>query len=165
MSLYAELGEGDQEEDQKEWVGKKKEAMEKVQATLEGKTDAIKKRKIELDAAKEKEGSIAKVVSTPAKEKQGHKRPRSTPKKTDHSKYVGLRIAKYFDNPTPNSPENQSIFFGTVDKYYLDSDEGEMVYHVRYDDSDEEEFNYEELRDVILLYDENKEDDSNRPSL
>lgn len=180
LALYAELGEVDQEEDQKEWVGEKKEAMGKVQATLEGKTDAIKKRKIQLDAAKEIEGSIAKMVSRPAKEKegsiakmvssppkgkQGTKRARSTPKKKDHSRYVGLRVAKYFDNPTPDRPENQSIFFGTVDKYYLDSEEDEMVYHVRYDDSDEEEFDLEELREVILLYDKNKEGDSNRPSL
>jgi hypothetical protein len=115
MALYSEVGEETKEENKEEWVGEKREALTKVQVNLEGNHDKIKKRKIELDAAKKKDGSIIKTVC-PEEKTKAKKRPRPNPKKEkdDPKKYIGQRLAKFFDNPTPKNPDKQIIYFGTL---------------------------------------------------
>jgi len=157
MALYAEVGEETKEENKEDWVGEKREAMTKVQINLEGNNDKIKKRKIELDAAKKKDGSIIKTVC-PEEKSKAKKRQRSSPKKKkedDPKKYIGQRIAKYFDDPTPQDPDHQIIYFGTIDKVSKDN----SLWHIRYDDDDEEEFDFSEIRAAILFYAKNKKDD------
>lgn len=156
MALYSEVGEETKEENKEEWVGEKREALTKVQVNLEGNHDKIKKRKIELDAAKKKDGSIIKTVC-PEEKTKAKKRPRPNPKKEkdDPKKYIGQRLAKFFDNPTPKNPDKQIIYFGTIDKFTTDN----LLWHITYDDDDEEEFDFNEIRDAILLYAKNKEYD------
>lgn len=163
MALYSEVGEETKEENKEEWVGEKREALTKVQVNLEENNDKIKKRKIELDAAKKKDGSIIKTVCPEEKSKakeeecKAKKRPRPNPKKEmgDPKKYVGLRVAKFFDDPTEEDQDNQIIYFGTIDRFTT----GKSLWHVTYDDNDEEEFDFNEIRSVILLYTKNNKDD------
>eukprot|EP00536_Pseudo-nitzschia_multiseries_P000378 jgi/Psemu1/178518/e_gw1.5.39.1 len=155
LALYAEVNEEDKEENKEDWVGEKREALTKVQANLEGKNDQIKKRKLELDIAKEEDGSIVKTLSNSKEEKRGAKRPRSD-KEDDPKKYIGQRIAKYF----PGEDDSHTIYFGTIDNYSTKS----SLWHVMYDDDDEEEFDKDEIRTGILLYAKNREDDQQRRS-
>lgn len=153
MTLYREVGEKDKEENEEEWVEEKREASSKVQVNLEEKNDQIKKRKIELDAAKEKEGSIINALC-PEEESRAKKRPKPTPKKKDDTgpkKFIGQRIAKYFMNP------NEVLYFGTIDNYTA----SKKLWHVTYDDDDEEEYDRNDVREAILLYAKNKDDDEN----
>ena len=157
MALYDEVGEETKEENKEDWVGVKREALTKSQAILEGKNDKIKKRKIELDAAKEKDGSLIKTMCR-EEEVRPNKRPKSDPKKADDIdplKFVGQRIAKYFDDPTPEDPNHQIIYFGTVDRYSKKT----SLWHIKYDDDDEEEFDIGEIRTGVLLYSSNKDND------
>jgi len=161
MSLYGEVGEQTKEENKQDWVGEKREASTKVQVNLEGNNDKIKKRKSELDAAKKKDGSIIKIVC-PEENNRSKKRQRSSPKKEedDTKKYIGQRIAKYFDDPTPEDPDHQVIYFGTIDTFSRDN----LLWHIKYDDGDEEEFDFGEIRAAILLYSKNNNGDEKNHS-
>ena len=161
MALYLEVGEEISEENSEDWVGEKREALTKVQANLEGSSDKIKQRKTELDATKAKEGSIEKAVG-PEEESRPAKRQKSTPKKKsyDPKKYVGQRIAKYFDAPTDENEDNQDIFFGTVASY----SEEDKLWHILYDDFDEEDFDATELKEGVQEYAEHKDEDDKATS-
>lgn len=151
MALYIEVGEADKKENMEDWVEEKLEASTKVQTNLEEKNDQIKKRKIELDAEKEKEGSIINALC-PEEESRAKKRPKPTPKKkkeTGPKKFIGQRVAKYFYDP------DEVLFFGTIDNYKANT----KLWHVKYDDSDEEEYDRNDIRAAILLYGKNKDDD------
>lgn len=156
MALYAEVGEETNEANKELWVGEKREALSKVQGDLEGNNDKIKKRKIELDAAKKKNGSIIKTVC-PEEKSRSPKRQKSSAKneEDDHKKYIGQRIAKFFDDPTPENPDNQIIYFGTIDRLSADK----SLWHIKYDDDDEEEFDFSEIRAAILLHAKNRNND------
>ncbi len=159
LSVYREVGEETAGETTEDWVGEKLAASAEVQVNMEGTNDMIQKRKLELDAAKEKEGSIISAVRPEEKEARPKKRPKRSSKKkeSDPRKFIGQRIAKYFDDPIPNDPGHQIIYFGTIDKYTP----GEKLWHITYDDDDEEEFDFPEIREAILLYSKNKDDDKN----
>ena len=156
MALYKEVGEEISEEFSEDWVGEKREASTKVQANLEESSDKIRQRKTELDATKAKEGSIEKAIG-PEEEIRPAKRQKSTPKKKsyDPQKYVGQRIAKYFDAPTDENEDNQDIFFGTVESYSKE----DKLWHIAYDDNDEEDFDISDLKVGVQEYAEHKDED------
>jgi len=156
MALYAEVGEETKEENKEEWVGEKKEALTKVQNDLETKNDKIKKRKTELDAAKNRDGSITKTVFPEEQNNaKKRKRPSLEKKSDDPQKFIGQRLAKYFDDPTDEDPDNQVLYFGIIDNFSKEN----SLWHIKYDDDDEEEFDYSEIRKAILLYAKSKSDD------
>ena len=156
MVLYHEVGEETKEKNKEDWVGEKREASTEVQVNLEGSNDAIKKHMVELNAAKEKERSIDE---SPEEESRPKKRQKSVPtkKKADPKKYIGQRIAKFFDDPTPSDPDHQIVYFGAIDSYSATK----KLWHITYDDDDQEEFEFDEVRQSILLYAKNKDDDCN----
>ncbi len=156
MALYSEVGEETSEENSEDWVGEKREAATRVQANLEGSSDKIRQRKSELDATKAKDGSIEKAVG-PEEESRPAKRQKSTPRKKalDPKKYVGQRIAKYFDAPTDDNENNQEIYFGTVERYT----EEDKLWHIAYDDGDEEDFDLNDLKVAVHEYAGRKDED------
>ena len=157
MALYAEVGEETKEENKEDWVEEKREVLTKVQVDLETNNDKIKKRKVQLDTAKKKDGSIINTVRLEEQNKTKKRKRASAEKKNDDpKKYVGQRIAKYFDDPTDEDPGHQVIYFGTIDKFSNDN----ALWHIKYDDDDEEEFDYTEIRAAILLYAKSKNEDS-----
>mmetsp|Transcript_33504 Transcript_33504/g.78987 ORF Transcript_33504/g.78987 Transcript_33504/m.78987 type:complete len:574 (+) Transcript_33504:102-1823(+) len=155
LSLYKEVSEEDKEENKEDWVGEKREALTKVQANLEGKNDQIKKRKIELEIGKQEDGSIVNTLARSKQEKRGAKRQRSE-KEDNPKKYIGQRIAKYF----PEDDDSETMYFGTIDRYSSKS----SLWHVMYDDDDQEEFDKDEIRAGILLYAKNKDGDKKNRS-
>lgn len=164
MFLYSEVGEECKELDKADWVEEKRKASTKVVGDLVGKNNKIQKRKEELDAIKKKEGSVVNMLSTSGNDKRGEKRPRPTPKKEDNpEKYISQRIAKYFEMPHPENVNQikKVLFIGTIDSISHPSNLN-LLWHVRYDDGDEEEYDFRELRAGILLY--AKEKGPDKPS-
>ena len=158
MALYAEVGEETKEENKEEWVGEKREALTKVQVDLETKNDKIMKRKTELEAAKKRDGSIIKTLCPEEQNKaKKRKRPSLEKKNDDPKKFIGQRVAKYFDDPTDENPDHQVLYFGTIDKFSKEN----SLWHIKYDDDDEEEFDYSEIRTAILLYANSQNEDKN----
>jgi len=162
MFLYSEVGEECKEQDKADWVGEKRKASTKVQGDLVGKNNKIQERKEELDAIKKKGGSVVNLLSASGNDKRGEKRPRPTPKKEGNpKKYIGQRVAKYFEMPHPENVNQikKDLYLGTIDSI---SDPLNLLWHVRYDDGDEEEYDFRELRAGILLY--AKEKGPDKPS-
>lgn len=156
MALYREVGEETSEENNEDWVGDKQEALTKAQTNLEGSSDKIRQRKVELEATKAKEGSIEKAVG-PEEESRPAKQQKLTPRKKsyDPKKYVGQRIAKYFDAPTDDDDGNQELYFGNVESYR----EEDKLWHIEYDDGDAEDFDFDDLRTAVLEYSQNRDKD------
>jgi hypothetical protein len=153
MFLYTEVGEELKQKDKEDWVGGKLKASTKVQEDLVEKNNKIQQRKEELDATKKKEGSVINMLTSLENEKRGEKRPRPTPttKKDDPKKYIGQRVAKYFEMPSSENVNKTEILLyrGTVDKI---TDPSNVLWHVQYDDGDEEDYDFREIRDGILLH-------------
>lgn len=61
----------------------------------------------------------------------------------DPTQFVGERIAKIFGG---------KVYFGSISKVVLDAEVGETLWHVDYDDGDEEEFSLEDLEEAQKLY-------------
>jgi hypothetical protein len=152
MFLYTEVGEELKEKDKEDWVGEKRIASTKVQEDLVEKNNKIQKRKEELDAIKKKEGSVVNMLTSLENEKRGEKRPRPTPTATkdDPKKYIGQRVAKIFEMPSSENVNKTEtlLYFGTVDKI---TDPSNLLWHVQYDDGDEEDYDFREIRAGILL--------------
>ena len=133
MVLYAEVGEESKEQNKKDWVGEKREVSAKVQVELTGKNAKIQKRKDEFDAIKKKEGSVVELL-TAESDKHGGKILRPTPScpsiEDDPKRFIGQRIAKYFEMPDPdnNNRKTQSIYFGSIDKI---CNESNSLWHIQ----------------------------------
>ena len=87
-------------------------------------------------------GSKRPLPAKAPREKKA-KKPKSAKQPTD---YIGMRVSKYF-------PDYKEIFFGTIDKY------SDGLWNVKYDDSDEEEFDQDDLATYLKHYAKHKADD------
>ena len=74
------------------------------------------------------------------------------------TKYINNRIAKLFYVEASNAIEEKKtdIFFGTVDRL---THNDPPVWHVQYDDGDEEEFFEKELVKALKFYKRNRDND------
>ncbi|KAL3920601.1 MAG: hypothetical protein SGARI_006905 [Bacillariaceae sp.] len=136
-----------------EWVEEKRTVTAEVAESLEGTNDSIQKRKEELDKANEKDGTLSEVLGDPlakkgpkrqkkrARESEAAKTIMETIETADPKEFSGRRVAKYFDT---------DVFFGNVT--YIPVKEGPAMWHIEYDDGDEEDFECEELKNGLLLY-------------
>ena len=116
-----------------------------------------KKRKIGAPEAKEgKNGEKAKpqketptTTTEPRVPKPQKKTPPTTeprvPKKpkTNPESYVNRRVAKYFGD---------QLYFGTVKSFGPETRFGDQIWHVKYDDSDKEDYDADDLDDGLRLY-------------
>lgn len=122
---------------------------------------SVRQRKAELDGAYASDGSIVNLLAGPndkttveekvantqvavsdKEPKAGEKRARASPQQSD---FIGRRVAKYFD---------EVLFFGTVDYIHKDEEDDSQLWHVHYDDGDEEDFDYDQLKEALLLHEE-----------
>ena len=67
------------------------------------------------------------------------------------SEFIGRKVKKDFEG---------DLYSGVVDATYLEVDDGRVttLYVVRYDDGDEEDYNEDELRSILLPIEDNEED-------
>ena len=79
------------------------------------------------------------------------------------TKYINSRIAKVFfvegSNNASSEEKKTDIFFGTVDRLRLTHNDTIPLWHVQYDDGDEEEFFGDELVKVLKFYKRNRDND------
>lgn len=85
---------------------------------------------------KNPEDKSAKEVHSEAKKRKNTESGQST-QENGNEQYIGCRVAKYFDG---------HIFFGTVEIHT------DGYWHVKYDDSDREDFDNADLKRALELY-------------
>jgi len=113
---------------------------EKYKALQMQRADA--KAKNAAKAGGEKKGTPSKRGSSQSSVPKSKK-----PKKQDPKSYVNRRLCKYFG-------ENESdLFFGVIASY----DEKVNFWHVDYDDGDEEEYDEDDVKQGLALYERNKD--------
>jgi hypothetical protein len=69
---------------------------------------------------------------------------RKAAEKPDPHSFKGRRAAKYFD---------KVIFYGTIDGFTAEVGEEEEFWHITYDDGDDEEYDMQDLKTALTLYD------------
>jgi hypothetical protein len=168
IRLYLEVGEDGPEVNTQEWVKQKKTSTEAVAKTLVQTNDIVKKRKEELDSAATRGGSVASAMASPASEKASTKSQKkrarddgatktksmaNSIKSRDPKEFLGRRVAKYF---------GEDLYFGYVDREKKDEEDGEQLWHVTYDDDDQEDYDHEDLKLAMLLYIEKEGEDPKR---
>eukprot|EP00537_Pseudo-nitzschia_pungens_P005921 CAMPEP_0172358336 /NCGR_PEP_ID=MMETSP1060-20121228/2659_1 /TAXON_ID=37318 /ORGANISM="Pseudo-nitzschia pungens, Strain cf. cingulata" /LENGTH=1040 /DNA_ID=CAMNT_0013079501 /DNA_START=152 /DNA_END=3275 /DNA_ORIENTATION=- len=75
-------------------------------------------------------------------------KPRTT--ENLNNKYVSRRVAKEFQ------VSESGIFFGTVESTFVEEDKGYRLWHIIYDDGDEEDMYLEELKQSLGFYEQCK---------
>lgn len=78
-------------------------------------------------------------------------------KRVDPKEYLGRRVAKWFDDGTGSN--EMAIFFGTVDQIKTE-DGGTDMWHITYEDDDDEDVYLKELLQLFRLYSEHGSKDS-----
>lgn len=73
--------------------------------------------------------------------------------------YIGERVAKVFDLEDETGQPFQEIYFGNIDRYVSAADVENPLWHVQYDDDDEEEFDEKDVKASIKLYAKEKKND------
>ena len=160
LVFYSEVGEEEKGENESDWAKAKREAMISVLADLVKHSSEISSRKDQLDAVRQKEGSLSSLLGQPAPaEKRGKKRGR--PSIDDPDQFLDKRIAKWFEEDDPDNPGKivNKLYFGTVD--YVVRDEEEILWHIMYDDDDQEDFDIRQVRQGLKEYEEHKNEDLN----
>jgi hypothetical protein len=169
IRLYLEIGEVGSDVNTREWVATKTNDAANVGKILVETNDNVRQRKAELDQAKAEEGSVASLLAKPEKtfetimataskeekKKTDGKRGRKVeiPSHWDPKDFLGRRIAKYFE---------RDLYFGTVDHITNEEDAGEEEWwHILYDDGDEEDLDYLQLKEALILYEEHYKEDPN----
>jgi len=114
-------------------------------------------------------GTETDEAETPSK-RQKSKTKRSKQKKnkkSSHMDHVGKRVAKTFEIPPADDANGlegatAQTFFGTIDKYVKPTKyDPTPLWHVRYDDDDEEEYDENDVKIGLELYERTKAQDKN----
>jgi hypothetical protein len=151
--MYREVGEDVNEEaetNKKDW-GKKMEQAEDAAKILVENSSVVKTYS-EMPAAERKQNKKrnappTKIAPPPSKVQK----VKGARKKEDPLVYIGLRVAKYFGS---------EVFFGTIKNFISPTMKNDVdLWHVVYDDDDQEDFDHKDLRKAIALYKSNQQDD------
>eukprot|EP01040_Poterioochromonas_malhamensis_P001781 gene1781-1900_t len=92
--------------------------------------------------------------STSATKKRAQTKPESIKWITDHFS-IGTRVAAFFSLPTEEGGFENQLYFGTVIRYAAPSKpdkKGDQLYHIQWEDGDEQDYDESELQKGILLY-------------
>lgn len=129
----------------------KTNAAEAVAKALETKSADVKKH-AETPASERKKAGNRKRNGQPTKVAPPEKKAKTkTPsKKQSPFANIGVRVAKYFGD---------DVFFGTI-KRYIEPPSGESdLWHVVYDDDDQEDYDAKDLRKAMALYKQKRSED------
>lgn len=85
-----------------------------------------------------------------------HHDPSSSCQERRSSQYLNERIAKEFEEEK-NGQVVKTIYYGTIDKVEENSEN--KLWHVKYDDNDEEEFDEQEMKTFRKFYDLHRDND------
>ena len=151
--MYREVGEEnikESEEINKKDAVKKQEQAEET-AKLLAEKSAVVKTYSETPASERKQNK--KRVAPPTKSAPPSKvqKVKGARKKEDPLFYVGQRVAKYFGT---------EVYFGTVRKFIPPTTKKDVdLWHIVYDDDDQEDYDHKDLRKGLALYKNNQQDD------
>jgi hypothetical protein len=147
-------------------VEQKRRAEAKTRGAASGATRAPKPPG--MVASKKRASHDDKKGGSPAVKKSrkstGTPTPRATKSKEDKkTMYLNKRVAKEFQQEDETGEPFTEVYFGTIDSYVSTSDSEHPLWHVQYDDDDEEEYDEKDLKRAIRLYDREKANDVNPP--
>jgi hypothetical protein len=102
------------------------------------------------------------LPSSSSSSDQTNKKKKSSPtndreivvKGTDPNHFVGKRVAKYFVEEGGDGDERR-LYFGTIDRVYGPKSKFPL-WHVSYDDDDEEDFGVNDLQHALILHSKHK---------
>jgi hypothetical protein len=148
-------------------VEQKRRAEAKTRGAASGATRVSKPPG--MVAAKKRASHDDKKGGSPAVKKArkstGTPTPRATKSKDDKkTMYLNKRVAKEFQQEDETGEPFTEVYFGTIDSYVSSSDSEHPLWHVQYDDDDEEEYDEKDLKRAIKLYDREKANDVNPPN-
>lgn len=167
MKLYQDIGEKESTEN-KSLTSEKQASTDKlinalgtVDPELEDEAkkradrkELERKKKQEIDERK-KEATKRRLTSDESSSKKARK-GNIISKKT---MYTNMRIAKEFEEEE-NGEIFRNIYYGTIDKVENEDDhESNWLWHVAYDDDDEEELDEEEIKDCLKFYEKHRDGD------
>lgn len=166
MIQYAKAGEaivGRPTDELRDSTTKKKKDAETASAALqealpEVKIHAERIQQAIVEAAHRPLPSPAAAKRPPAKATAKSPTVKSPPakkqkvvvEKADPHSFIGQRAAKAF---------GKDIFYGKIDKFTAESDGEEEFWHITYDDGDDEEYDAEDLKVALTLYEKVKAKD------
>lgn len=159
LKLFSEIGEEDPKTADAEKTKKKLAEAKDMADVLIDKSPAVKKHHdtpVEQRTAStsRKRGPTGSTKNTPMPANKIAK-TKSFSKKQDPHSYVNLRVAKMF------GPE---LYFGTITKFIAPpTSQDDELWHVRYDDDDNEDYDAKDLKKALNLYKANiNKDKKNR---
>jgi hypothetical protein len=152
LMMYREVGEEDNEEaeaNKKDKVQKMEEAEETAKILVE--SSSLVKTHSETPAAERKQNKKRNAPPTKTAPPAKAQKVKGARKKEDPLVFIGQRVAKYF---------GEEVYFGTVKKFSppATKKDGDL-WHIVYDDDDQEDFDYKELKKAVALYESNQKDD------
>lgn len=155
-TLIGEISVGQASEELTESTNKKKKDAESASNILqdefpEVKIQAEKMEKAVIAAATNPSPPV--VAKRPAPTKPVAKSPLAKKKKVekpDPESFKGKRAAKAF---------GKEIFYGTIDKFTAEVDGEDEFWHITYDDGDDEEYDGNDLKIALNLYEKVKAKD------
>jgi hypothetical protein len=133
-----------------EWLRKKKEEDEKAKAAAKA-AGAVKRSPSTLKVGTAKRAKISSPAGT----------PRARPKLDKKTFYLNKRVSKAFPMEDNDGKLRDEIYFGTVD--YLKHADEPYLWHIQYDDDDEEEFDEKDMKVGLKLYEKHEREDKNKP--
>ena len=158
LRLYMEHGE-EKVDEETIWAKEKTSKAKDVQDKLESESSKVQKRGQELAKEIEKGNTLVQIVATRTEEppaKKAKKSPSSSKKPNrggkDPKDFVNKRIVKYF-------PDMEEWYYGTVEYFSGKDGNGTELWHIQYDDDDQEDFDFSELREGIMNYEKRKDKD------
>ena len=175
LELYKKVGEKDITVDAAKTVDQKKKTEvnfeQKNKASKEAADSILRQSVIVQEEQKRRAESKTRGIAAPTRQERppgivtAQKRPYSergnspvakkakiVPKRkpVDPFQYLKLRIAKEFEQEDDEGKPFQEIFYGTIDAFVGNADS--PLWHVKYDDDDEEDFDEKDVKKALKLY-------------
>jgi hypothetical protein len=150
LLLYKKVGEEYKEPAAAEKLKEKAEAAEASAKVLETKSAEVKKLCSVPPSERKKSGQQRNAQPTKVAPPEKKAKVKTPSKKQSPFSYIGQRVAKFFGD---------DVFFGTIKKY-IEPGAGEFdLWHIVYDDDDQEDFDSKDLRKALNLYKQRRSED------
>jgi len=169
LKLYIQYAEKKKESNaiRRDYQSKKMAKAEVAVKLLEDHSDLVKARMDkERRKEKDKENSLFAASRTLQEERERKEAeassvdgpPSKKPKLAPEGEFSGQRIAKYFE-----VEGTTDLYFGSVDQFVSakENDENVDLWHITFDDGDQEDFTRHDVIKARKLYQENAHKDTN----
>ena len=163
---------GEKGTDEKPWASEKKDRASKTVDELANKDPKLREEaqkradareaemKLELEVEERKQQALAnKRKLSPGSQANKKARKVSSNNESKKSMYLNKRIAKEFEEEGEDGQIVRNIYYGTIDDVKESEKMSDWLWHVAYDDDDEEEFDEREIKRFLKFYAQHRDKD------